>query len=85
MRKLLLWAAVISLPVLAGQTLAQNQGAPPNAGKGHMEEHGNMPMMGGMHGMMMNCPMMQQTASLQERVRVLEEKAGIKPQKSEAQ
>lgn len=50
----------------------------------HMQGHGDMMMQGhgdmmmqGQDGMMMDCPMMQRMASLDQRVRQLEERAGI--------
>ncbi len=53
---------------------AQPQGNQPQGGMMHM-----MPMQQGQQqgGMMMGCPMMQQMASMDTRLRQLEERAGI--------
>jgi hypothetical protein len=85
MRKLLVLATALSLPILTAQTWAQSPQPTTEPGKSGMHDQRQMPMMQGMDGKMMNCPMMQQTASLQERVRALEEKAGISTPKPKSQ
>ena len=74
MRKTIALPVIMLAGVLAtASAFAQGTAAP----QGSMPGMQQMPMMQGQGGMMMNCPMMQRMASLDQRVRQLEERAGI--------
>lgn len=72
---------IIALPaiLLAGALATAGAFAQGSAPQGNMPGMQHMPMMQGQGGMMMDCPcpMMQRMASLDYRVRQLEERAGI--------
>ncbi|MDN3568580.1 hypothetical protein ACFQY5_34735 [Paeniroseomonas aquatica] len=72
---------IIALPaiLLAGALATAGAFAQDSAPQGSMPGMQHMPMMQGQGGMMMDCPcpMMQRMASLDYRVRQLEERAGI--------
>ncbi|SDB71672.1 hypothetical protein [Belnapia rosea] len=76
MRKIIAVPAII----LAGALAAAGAFAQGSAPQGGMQGMQHMPMMQGQGGMMMMecpCPMMQRMASLDQRVRQLEERAGL--------
>lgn len=85
MRKFITLSAVALTGALAATAgaFAHDTGSPQGGMPGmeqrsdmqHMQGHGDM-MMQGQDGMMMDCPMMQRMASLDQRVRQLEERAG---------
>ncbi|RZI94824.1 MAG: hypothetical protein EOP39_30130 [Rubrivivax sp.] len=72
---------IIALPtiMLAGALATAGAFAQSSAPQGSMPGMQHMPMMQGQGGMMMDCPcpMMQRMASLDQRVRQLEDRAGI--------
>lgn len=80
MRKIIAIPTILLAGALAtagafAQSSAPQGGMP---GMQHMPDMQHMPMMQGQGGMMMmDCPMMQRMASLDQRVRQLEERAGI--------
>lgn len=71
---------IIAIPtiLLTGALATAGAFAQNSAPQGGMPGMQHMPMMQGQGGMMMmDCPMMQRMASLDQRVRQLEERAGI--------
>ncbi len=80
MRKVIALPAIVLAGALAtvgafAQGTAAPQGGMP--GMQQMPSMQQMPTQQGQGGMMMNCPMMQRMASLDQRMRQLEERAGI--------
>ena len=70
MRKLIIPVIVLTGALAAAGAFAQ--GTQSQGGMAQM-----MPMQQGQQGGMMNCPMMQRMASMDSRLRQLEERAGI--------
>ena len=75
MRKFVVFAFALAGAVTTTGAFAQGsqpQGTQPQGGMMHA-----MPMQQGQQGGMMGCPMMQRVASMDTRLRQLEERAGI--------
>ena len=81
MRKIIALPAIMLAGVLATAGAFAQSNAPQGGMSGMQQMPGmqHMPMMQGQGGMMMDCPcpMMQRMASLDQRVRQLEDRAGI--------
>ncbi len=80
MRKITALPAIVLAGALAtAGAFAQGTAAPQGGMPGMQQMPGmqHMPMQGQGGMMMMDCPMMQRMASLDQRVRQLEERAGI--------